>query len=151
MIKHIKTYSQFLNESQTDPNVVNPHFYKTENEIHSFMEKIGFRRYTGYTVNDDLHVSTNSSVGIAIPDLKYIPVRFEHTGDFFVSVGTIKTLEGCPYSMVSTDPESNSAWFYCNDSDLRTLLYAPKKPTSYEGNPCSHIYDKFGWTDEAHA
>lgn len=64
-------------------------------------------------------------------------------GDFFCNNNKLTSLEGCAKSV--------GGIFDCYNNKLTSLVFAPKPLRwSYYNNPCEKIYDRLGWTIEAH-
>lgn len=88
----------------------------------------------------------------------------EHIGKIFhCDINELTTLKGCPKHFQAIYCENNKLTsleyiptkpgivIYCDRNELTSLVFAPNKPTFYDRNPCSDIYQKLGFTTEAHA
>lgn len=162
MIKHIKTYSEFLNESHNDS-----HLLQTKEEIVQWLTSVRSstknRSFTGCTINDDLTVDVKGDVAfrrIGLTKSGKLPVRFGKVdGGVWVSQKGFKSLEGFPtyvgYNFDCSDnqltslegcPTSVGGDFDCSNNKLTSLVGGPatvgryfycgnNKLTSLEGCP----------------
>lgn len=93
----------------------------------------------------DLKSSPDSCYNIDCSDnllesLQYCPV--EITSKLQCSYNFLTSLEHVPQSLTLA--------IYCDENSLTSLVFARKKPISYENNPCTKIYNNLGFTTEAH-
>lgn len=152
----IKTYTQFLNEAK-----ITSAFFTTYEETKKWLDKMGVENYT---INEDLTVDVDVNVDLRHKKLEKIPVKFGKVGgSFSCRNNQLTSLEGCPEKIVGDFgcsynqltslegiPKSVGGDFLCYENKLTSLVFAPKEPSSYGSNPCTKIYDRLGFTTEAH-
>ena len=109
----------------------------TTSEIHKICKEHDIKYYT---INDDMSISVNGSVGLAYRNLKSIPITFkEVSGYFSCSNNQLTSLEGCPGTVgghfdcrrnqltsLEGCPETVGGDFYCNVNQLTSLEYCPE-------------------------
>jgi hypothetical protein len=107
-MKHIKSYKIF--ES------VSPNFPTTKEEVIEVCKK--YRIYS-YTINDDLSIDVDGSIGLYNKNLEHLPLKFNYVdGSFECQGNKLKSLEGCPKTV--------GGGFYCLDNELKTLEGCPQ-------------------------
>ena len=109
---------------------------RLEMEIHNICTEYHIENYT---INDDMSISVNGSVGLAYRNLKSIPITFkEVSGYFSCNDNQLTSLEGCP--------ETVSGGFSCYDNQLTNFDGLPEffeRPIYIYGNPVYEIYKLF--------
>lgn len=131
-------------------------------------KKISFwlesRGVTAYTINKYFTVDVYESVDFSRLSLTEIPFQFgKVTGYFSVAHNSLTSLIGSPHTVIGNFfcnnnnltslegcPTYVSGVIECEWNKLTTLEHAPKKPSSYNENPCSRLYEDYGWESTTH-
>jgi len=107
-MKHIKPYKIFESVSHNFPT--------TREEVVKVCE---YYKIENYTINDDLSIDVDGSIGLYNKNLEHLPLKFNYVdGGFHCNRNKLKSLEGCPKT-VNGD-------FYCFTNELETLEGCPQ-------------------------
>jgi len=107
-MKHIKPYKIFESNG--------PNFPTTREEVVKVCE---YYKIENYTINDDLSIDVDGSIGLYNKNLEHLPLKFNYVdGSFECQGNKLKSLEGCPKT-VNGD-------FYCFTNELETLEGCPQ-------------------------
>lgn len=108
-------------------------FYTTKEETEQWLNLMGIKNYI---IHDDLKVDVKENVNISAKNLDFIPIQFGLVhGDFNCSQNNLKSLEGSPYEVACFEPYGRDTYhlgsFFCQDNQLESLAFAPKKVFRY--------------------
>jgi hypothetical protein len=107
-MKHIKPYKIFESVSHNFPT--------TREEVVKVCE---YYKIENYTINDDLSIDVDGSIGLYNKNLEHLPLKFNYVdGSFECQGNKLKSLEGCPKTV--------GGGFYCLDNELKTLEGCPQ-------------------------
>ena len=116
-MKHIKPYKIFESAS--------PNFPTTKEEV---IEVCRNYQIYNYTINDDLSIDVNGSIGLYNKNLEHLPLKFNYVdGDFYCHDNNLESLEGSPQTV--------GGGFYCAYNKLKSLEGCPQ--TVEEDFECS--------------
>ena len=128
-MKHIKPYKIFESNS--------PNFPTTREEVIEVCENY---KIIDYTINDDLSIDVDGSIGLYNKNLEHLPLKFNYVhGGFQCNRNKLKSLEGCPKTVggdfvcygnklksLEGCPQSVGGDFYCFTNDIETLKGSPQ-------------------------
>jgi len=128
-MKHIKPYKIFESNS--------PNFPTTKEGVIEVCEKY---KIIDYTINDDLSIDVDGSIGLYNKNLEHLPLKFNYVhGGFQCNRNKLKSLEGCPKTVggdfvcygnklksLEGCPQSVGGDFYCFTNDIETLKGSPQ-------------------------
>jgi hypothetical protein len=128
-MKHIKHYEIF---ESSEPN-----FPTTREEVIEACERYEIKNYT---INDDLSIDVDGSIGLYNKNLEHLPLKFNYVhGGFQCNRNKLKSLEGCPKTVggdfvcygnklksLEGCPQSVGGDFYCFTNDIETLKGSPQ-------------------------
>jgi len=128
-MKHIKPYKIFESVSHNFPT--------TKEGVIEVCEKY---KIIDYTINDDLSIDVDGSIGLYNKNLEHLPLKFNYVhGGFQCNRNKLKSLEGCPKTVggdfvcygnklksLEGCPQSVGGDFYCFTNDIETLKGSPQ-------------------------
>jgi len=128
-MKHIKPYKIFESNG--------PNFPTTREEVVKVCE---YYKIENYTINDDLSIDVDGSIGLYNKNLEHLPLKFNYVhGGFQCNRNKLKSLEGCPKTVggdfvcygnklksLEGCPQSVGGDFYCFTNDIETLKGSPQ-------------------------
>lgn len=177
MKQHIKLYEAFILPSQFLQTTIEIEDWLDRMGIRNYeisselFVNVSSKGYDG-NEDDDINNPDYDYTDVKIEHMKesHLPVRFGEVygGNFdIVFCENLVSLVGCPTEIMEGGnfyccynpklktlkgmPNYISDELYLQNNGLRTLIYIDKKiPMDYSGNPCSKIYDEFGFTIKGH-
>ena len=128
-MKHIKHYKIFESNE--------PNFPTTREGVIEACERYEIKNYT---INDDLSIDVDGSIGLYNKNLEHLPLKFNYVhGGFQCNRNKLKSLEGCPKTVggdfvcygnklksLEGCPQSVGGDFYCFTNDIETLKGSPQ-------------------------
>jgi hypothetical protein len=147
-MKHIKPYKIFESVSHNFPT--------TREEVVKVCE---YYKIENYTINDDLSIDVDGSIGLYNKNLEHLPLKFNYVdGSFECQGNKLKSLEGCPKTVngdfycftneletLEGCPQTVGGDFYCFTNELKDLEHFPEVDgvIDIEGNTVYHLVHTF--------